>query len=111
MLTVTGSERLRKSCSCCLGAVQRALYLPTGSCNWYGPDGSLATSAPLASRMTTVAPGGVTVPVTTSAVAADAASSSAPAQSNVAPESERKAFMNVSRGVVCSRGTYARGCG
>src|SRR5512135_116503 len=106
MLTVTGSERLRNSCSCGLGAVQRALYLPTGSCNWYGPEGSLATSAPLASRITTVAPGGVTVPVTTSAVAADAASSRALAQSNVVPESERKAFMDVSRRTMCRRGTY-----
>ena len=34
MLTVTGSERLRKSCSPCLGAEHFALYLPTGSCNW-----------------------------------------------------------------------------
>src|SRR6187397_1160562 len=36
-LNVTGSDSTSTSCSLAFGASHLALYLPTGSCNWYAP--------------------------------------------------------------------------
>src|SRR5687768_7252487 len=69
-LRVTGSDSTSRSCSLVFGASHLALYLPTGSCNWYAPGLSWATTSPLALTRLALADAGLSVPVTISATAA-----------------------------------------
>src|SRR4029450_7461406 len=68
-LNVTGSDSTSTSCSLALGASHLALYLPTGSCSWYAPGLSSATTSPLALTRLALADAGLSVPVTMSATA------------------------------------------
>src|SRR6185436_3433238 len=68
-LNVTGSDSTSTSCSLAFGASHLALYLPTGSCSWYGPGLSSATTSPLALTRLALADAGLSVPVTISATA------------------------------------------
>src|SRR5688572_11218957 len=68
-LNVTGSDSTSTSCSLAFGASHLALYLPTGTCNWYAPGLSSATTSPLALTRLALADAGLSVPVTISAKA------------------------------------------
>src|SRR5688572_623049 len=68
-LKETGSDSTSTSCSLAFGASHLALYLPTGSCNWYAPALSSATTSPLALTRLALADAGLSVPVTISATA------------------------------------------